>query len=753
VIKIEGLRKDIGKNVILRDINLEIGTGLTFIIGDSGAGKSTLLNIIGGLDAPTDGEVSFEIGQEIEHITGCSRYQRDYLGFVFQDSNLINGLTIKENVMLATQISGVKRSEKELESTLAYFGLQECADRKVDGLSGGERQRAAMARAVIKDVSVLLADEPTGSLDRTNSIQVFDMLKTLSSERIVIVVSHNEEMAYKYGDRIIRISDGEVVDDVNNYLGTIGERTGSKKEKRKGKGLDFNIVKALTFNNIRRYKAKFISIILAMAVAFATVGIVCSMNMDMSVEMKEMNTVYYDADMITFYPYPLGIKTVESIIMGGDYSSIPDELYLDVMSSPLFEGVVPVYDIDYFVKNTEDHINVKLISLTDFFYERLMTDAVIGSFPQSQYQIILAKDMAEKYYDGEAIGKTITITSDFGISKTYDIVGVNQEKNVDGIYFTYIVGESISASTYENLFASIYLASNVEDLSKIMYSEDASGFVVAETDGDIIYGTSPLSNQIVVSTDMVRNIYYSMTGEYVDFTFENVKNADPCIKDKLDEVLAQEYYISANRAYKCRIVGIHSGASYEVVLDDDWTQEVSAVLPSKIECYCKNMQIVQSFNDSELAAQYAYVSNYEERFENAVSTTGIWKMMFAIALIIITLLLVVLMHSYSKIAVSGRLYEMGILSSLGLEKKEIRKILSFEIYLVGAASCMAGGVLYIIFCALSVMFSDVCIGTASAGKILLALSIFCCIVCILVTRLEVRKVANTSTIVAIKSRE
>lgn len=750
MIKITKITKSVRNKKILSDVNLKIESGLNFIVGDSGAGKSTLLNLIGNLDSQSEGSIEVISNENWCTVDTCRNYKSEHLGFIFQDSNLINGLSIRENIRVAEEISGIKKTEDEINEILQYFNLYQVADEKVEVLSGGERQRAAIARAIIKDAKILLADEPTGNLDQNNSKQVFELLKELSKDRIIIVVTHNLEMARVYGDRIITLNDGKIAnDEIIKKIDT----SVALSEKNNMKPISKDIIRMLTFNNISRYKAKFFSIMISVAIALATVGIIFSMNFNVGKKTEEMNTVYYDADVITFYSYAIGEKNISSIIMGGEYAAISEDMIKNISESELFGAVVPVSDMDYYIQDNEDSIDVKVIYFDEFFNKRLMLDDVAGEFPTDESQLILGLDIAEKYYEGDAIGKTITITNDYGVSKNFEIAGINGEKNIDGVYYTYISGEALENMRTSEMYTSIFIAANVEDASNDIFSEDASGFLCEQTDGTIVYGATPEDeNQIAVSTDIIRDIYYSMTGEYVDFTYENVRNNSD-IQRKIDEVLKEKYYISANDAYECKIVGIHSGASHQVLVSDIWAEKIMCAIPNKLECYCKNIQIAESFEETDLASQYAYVSNYAERFEDAVSNTGLWKAMFVIALVIVAVLCIVLIHSYSKISVRGRLYENGILNSLGMQKKDMKKVLVSEIYTLGILAGFASIFLYLIYNFVAAKMIDYYVEPVYI--ILVSVGMFLCdiILCFIATQNVVGKAINMNAIDAIRARE
>ena len=204
----------------LKNINLKFNnTGLTFILGKSGCGKSTLLNILGGLDTPTSGEIIFK-GKSFNSFNGkdYDSYRNTSIGFVFQEYNLVEKFNVFDNVSYALKLQNQKIDENIILDVLDKVGLKELAKRKVNELSGGQKQRVAIARALVKNPSIILADEPTGNLDSESSKTVFEILKKLSLERLVIVVSHDEESAINYGDRIIKLEDGIVIGDTNNQV-------------------------------------------------------------------------------------------------------------------------------------------------------------------------------------------------------------------------------------------------------------------------------------------------------------------------------------------------------------------------------------------------------------------------------------------------------------------------------------------------------------------------------------------------------
>ncbi len=189
-------------------------TGMVFITGKSGCGKTTLLNVIGGLDGIDEGEISL-LGKSFKDFTSeeYDSYRNTFIGFVFQEYNLLGEYTVEKNIKIAMELQGQACIESEFNQLLETVEITELKNRKPNELSGGQRQRVAIARALVKQPRIIIADEPTGALDSNTGIQVLDILKKLSKEKLIIVVSHDQEFAEKYADRVIKLVDGLVTED------------------------------------------------------------------------------------------------------------------------------------------------------------------------------------------------------------------------------------------------------------------------------------------------------------------------------------------------------------------------------------------------------------------------------------------------------------------------------------------------------------------------------------------------------------
>ncbi len=296
----------------LKGIHLEFRKSeFVAVLGPSGCGKTTLLNIIGGLDRYTEGDIVIDgISTKEYKDSDWDIYRNNSIGFVFQSYNLIPHQSVLENVALAMTLAGVSSEERRLRATdaLEQVGLGDQIKKKPNQLSGGQMQRVAIARALVNNPEILLADEPTGALDSATSFQVMEILKEISKDRLVIMVTHNPDLADKYANRIVRLSDGSVTEDSRPYdSGIIPPQA---KEKKKKVSMSFLTALGLSFSNLLTKKGR--TAMTAFAGSIGIIGIALILSLANGVNGYIQNT---EEDMLSIYPL-----TIQN--QGMDFTSV-----------------------------------------------------------------------------------------------------------------------------------------------------------------------------------------------------------------------------------------------------------------------------------------------------------------------------------------------------------------------------------------------------------------------------------------------
>lgn len=338
------------------------------ILGPSGCGKTTLLNLIGGLDRYTSGDL-FINGKSTKHFTDgdWDTYRNHSIGFVFQSYNLIQHQTVLSNVELALTLSGVSKKERRRRAieALEKVGLGEQIHKKPNQMSGGQMQRVAIARALINDPDILLADEPTGALDSETSVQIMDILKEISKEKLIIMVTHNPDLAYEYSNRIIRFLDGKVVDDSNPFNpGEEAQKADKKTTVEKGKkSMSFASAFALSINNLRTKKGR--TFLTAFAGSIGIIGIALVLALSNGIQ------VYIDRvqeDMLLSYPMTVEKQTMDMESMMSSFTGMGmttnenagedgkihvNEMFMDMVNAFISEATSN--NLDNFKKYIEDN--------------------------------------------------------------------------------------------------------------------------------------------------------------------------------------------------------------------------------------------------------------------------------------------------------------------------------------------------------------------------------------------------------------
>lgn len=348
---------DIKKDYVLKDqsVNALKGINICFrrsefvaILGPSGCGKTTLLNIIGGLDRYTSGDLIIDgISTKEFKDKDWDNYRNHRVGFVFQNYNLIQHQTVLENVELALTLSGVKKAERRKRAiqVLEKVGLGDKLKSKPNQLSGGQMQRVAIARALVNDPEIILADEPTGALDSKTSVQIMDLLKEVSKDRLVIMVTHNPDLANKYANRIIRLLDGELIEDSKPYSNKEAEKEIKKhlekkakqetkefKKTEKKKSMSFFTALALSFKNLMTKKGRTIMVSFAGSIGIIGIALILAVSAGMTGYIDNMQS-----QSLSSYPV-----TVSSIAL--DYDSMMNTIQDGVDTGENDDNAINIYD-------------------------------------------------------------------------------------------------------------------------------------------------------------------------------------------------------------------------------------------------------------------------------------------------------------------------------------------------------------------------------------------------------------------------
>ena len=291
------------------------------ILGPSGSGKTTMLNVIGGLDHFDSGDLLIDgISTKDFHDRDWDAYRNNRIGFVFQSYNLIPHQTILENVELALTLTGVGHAERRQRAreALEAVGLGEHVNKRPSQLSGGQMQRVAIARALINDPEIVLADEPTGALDSTTSVQVMDLLKDVARDRLVIMVTHNPELAYQYATRIVNLADGKITDDSDPFDVADAARREAKPTRKTS--MSFVTALGLSARNLMTKKGRTAMTAFAGSIGIIGIAAILALSNGVNNYIKKV-----EEDTLSSYPLTISKQDYDlSSMMGGQGAADDD---------------------------------------------------------------------------------------------------------------------------------------------------------------------------------------------------------------------------------------------------------------------------------------------------------------------------------------------------------------------------------------------------------------------------------------------
>lgn len=782
------------KQVALDKVNLNFRKNeFVSILGPSGSGKTTLLNIIGGLDNYTSGDLIInEVSTKDFKDNDWDIYRNHRVGFIFQNYNLIGHQSILSNVELALTLSGVGKSERRKKAILALkkVGLEKHINKNPNQLSGGQMQRVAIARALVNDPDILLADEPTGALDSTTSQQIMKLLKEVAKDKLVIMVTHNPELARAYSTRIIELRDGSIISDSNPYDGKVNtvEDEIIRKNKTKKTHMSFKTALGLSFNNLKTKKGR--TILTAFAGSIGIIGIALILSLSNGVN-KYIERV--EAETLSSYPLTImeesaDLTEVMGILASGKDKEInhdKDKIYSNTIMNKMFNSFVTKVsknDLKTFKKYLDNNDEIgKYVNEIKYSYNidlnifntyngelvkvnpsNLMSDlgminsnemsSMYSSFGMgsndvfvelmdnkenvlSQYDLIYGS-YPEKYDEVVLIVNSNNEISDY----TLYALGLKEQKMLKEMMYNVMKGEEVDDTNLEFSYEDIC---NIE--FKLMINTDLftkEGNRYVDRSNDLNYVNSILDKSVPLKVvgilrgndDSVS--YVSKTGgvgytsKLTEYVINNVKNSSIVHEQENNK----EVNIFTGSSFEL-------GESYEDNLRKLGVTSVDN--PSSISIYSKDFEakenvvrIIDEYNKETLEEKkITYTDTIGLLINNVTTIVNIISYVL-IAFVSISLVVSSIMIGIiTYISVLERTKEIGILRSIGASKKDIARVFNAETFIIGLfAGCMGIIITLILNIPINVIINNLS-GISGITKLPLVGSIMLIIISVLLTML------------------
>lgn len=573
--------KNIVKTYVTGDLTQEVLKGVSIhfrenefvsILGQSGSGKTTMLNIIGGLDRYTDGDLIINgVSTKDYKDADWDYYRNNSIGFVFQSYNLIPHQTVLANVEMALTLAGVSKTErrKRAMDVLKKVGLSDHIHKKPNQMSDGQMQRVAIARALINNPDILLADEPTGALDSETSIQIMELLKEIAKDKLVIMVTHNPELAEQYSTRIVRLKDGVITDDTNPYT-EAGEP--EKKKKTKKISMSFLTALSLSFDNLRTKKGRTFLTSFAGSIGIIGIALILAVSTGMSTYISDVQK-----DTMSSYPLTISAETIDLTGLMGQRREMVAERKND---EPADEAVEEGIHADYSDIEATENMQASVVenNLTAF-KKYLETDEEIRQY-LGENGIVYSYDVNFDVYSFNADNQFVNSDADTDQLSTLTADSSAQSKNAGSGILSALTGSSGNSGAAN--FSELMPGSNGTPISpvitenyELLYGEWPSSYeevvLVLDKNNRIpsrtLYQLGLLTDDEYLSA--VRNIEAGGTADAIDFDYASVcshtfylfpacdrylKNPDGTYVPAEDSALDTEEMLS--RAIPLKITGI-----------------------------------------------------------------------------------------------------------------------------------------------------------------------------------------------------
>ena len=690
----------------LNDVNLKFRKcEFVAILGSSGSGKTTLLNVLGGLDRYDSGDliINNKSTKKFKSVE-WDYYRNNCVGFIFQSYNLISHISVLENVEMALILSGYKkkdRRKKALEA-LDRVGLKDHAHKKPNQLSGGQMQRVAIARALVNDPEIILADEPTGALDSVTSVQIMELIKEISKDKLVIMVTHNKELAEDYATRVIELKDGEILSDSK----PVKDKENSKEKLNiKKTVLRYSSALKLSFNNIKTKKGRTFLTSFAASIGIIGIALILSLSNGFQKKIDE-----YEADSLSQMP----------ITISKEAMNINEEVMQEMIETRDKRKEYSNKKVIYPRENSlEAMIHINSIDSDYVNYIENMDKENISAI---SYQYGTTLNVVTKKYDG-TYGLVPTSTN-YSMSTTSmtGVMGWN-------LYADKINGKSMLEDNYDILAGSIDIDTPSVVIAVNSFNELDSGILKQlgfDTSSNISFDDILNKEFKVIPNDIYYdeiNGYFVPSKDYLDMYNSSAAitvKVSAIIRGKEDKnSLTQSgiYYNSAlvseviDKNKDSEIVNRQKEVDYNVLTGGDFDTTNSTitkdnilgvlgaeVTPSIIYIYPKDFETKDYITD--------YLDNYNEDKEESnqvlytdyaslISTLS-GSIMDAVTYVLIAFSSISLVVSCIMIAiityisVLERTKEIGILRALGARGKDITRVFNAETFIIGVCSGVLG---------------------------------------------------------------
>lgn len=684
-LSIKDVSKNVGDSSILSNISLEFGkTGLVFIVGKSGAGKSTLLNIIGQLDNDYSGEVVLEGNVCKKDYKAMFEMRREKIGFVFQDFNLLGDLTVDENINIAMDLS--EHNINDVSSYYNEFEIDQCKNKQCKYMSGGERQRTALVRAICKDSQIILADEPTGNLDNINTKIVFEALKKISRERLVIVVTHDMEAAAYYGDRLITLSDGRVLSDENhsdkNTSAAI-EKVRAKAEHTKRK---INL-KPIIKGHLKKNKRRNIMIVSICAILMLFTAATISLLSSMENVSTSINSIFGNDK-----------AQISNEGKDGKNYSLSDEFIEEIKDTDSKE-IITYYSIPigaYDEKEEYVSLSYELFNVDDFFKERFGYYGV--ELPKEENEIIVNTEFSKRFFGSDdCSGKTVWL---------YTAIDTKIKCVVKSVSDTLVEGDTPKAFINTGIVNKLG-EEKIDSEDMMLYSQSKLNYSYislkhTSQESNVVYGKKLENpNEALINAGGINSLISVLELPYSFVSVEDVVNGK-ISKELVDTILNSQVPIEKNlNTEPCvtlKIVGITSDADnlLNFYISDNTYNEAKKNKVTDMVVYLSNVKENEK-QVVDIASKYGYTygNSGSIKAEVAVAKMRVTTVIMAVLVVVAIIMAFLFIRFATKINIINQTNEIGVLKALGADNKQIGALYIKENMLLFLISAGISGVVLI----------------------------------------------------------